>query len=140
VNGTIVKASVQDGSYYAEALSEGFDPAGPNESQGYITAVATRALIFIEAKNPDIGPMCVMPVGMAEVSSCDITEIKKKLKTSGKVKIKKGDPLGTFRFVGSTHCLFFRPEVRPAIDLHGQTPGLSSGNIPVKARLATVCK
>ncbi len=140
VDGHIVKAYIQDGSYYAEALSEGFDPSGPNESQGYITEVATRALIFIEADNSDIGLMCFMPVGMAEVSSCDITEIKKKLKARGKVRVKKGAPLGTFHFGGSTHCLFFRPGVRLAFDLHGQTPGLDSGNIPVNARLATVCK
>jgi len=38
-----------EGSYYAEAASEGFDAAGPNNSQGYIAHVATRALIFIEA-------------------------------------------------------------------------------------------
>ena len=49
----------RDGTYYSETLSEGFDPSGPNESQGYITEVATRALIFIEADNPKIGLMHV---------------------------------------------------------------------------------
>ncbi|WP_333878896.1 phosphatidylserine decarboxylase family protein [Methylobacter sp.] len=132
VSGTIVKAYVQDGSYYAEALSEGFDPSGPNDSQGYITEVATRALIFIEADNPDIGLMCFMPVGMAEVSSCDITvEVGQ--------HVNKGDSLGTFHFGGSTHCLIFSPKVMLAFDLHGQTPGLNSNNIPVKTRIATVC-
>ena len=43
VSGTIVKAYVKDGSYYSEAPAEGFDPAGPNDSQAYITEVATRA-------------------------------------------------------------------------------------------------
>lgn len=32
VSGTIVRTEVLDGSYYASALSEGFDPASPNES------------------------------------------------------------------------------------------------------------
>ena len=45
----------------------------PNESQGYITEVATRAIILIEADDPRIGLMCFMAVGMAEVSTCDIT-------------------------------------------------------------------
>lgn len=132
VSGTIVKAYVQDGSYYAEALSEGFDPSGPNESQGYITEVATRALIFIQADNPKIGLMCFMPVGMAEVSSCDI-------QVSEGQHVEKGDSLGTFHFGGSTHCLIFGPQVRLAFDLHGQTPGLNSSNIPVNTRIATVC-
>ncbi|MGD0710828.1 MAG: phosphatidylserine decarboxylase family protein, partial [Bacteroidales bacterium] len=44
VSGKVVKAYVIDGSYYSETLSEGFDPTGENESQGYITELATRAL------------------------------------------------------------------------------------------------
>ena len=64
------KAYVKDGTDFAEAASHGFDPAGPNDSQAYITEVATRALIFIEADCPGIGLMCVMAVGMAEVSTC----------------------------------------------------------------------
>jgi phosphatidylserine decarboxylase len=68
VSGTVVKAYVQDGTYYAEAASHGFDPAGPNDSQSYITALATRAIIFIEANDPRIGLLCVLAVGMAEVS------------------------------------------------------------------------
>lgn len=133
VSGTIVKTKVIDGSYYAESLVEGFDPAGPNDSQGYITQVATRALIFIQADNPDIGLMCVMFVGMAEVSSNEITVYETQ-------HVKKGEQLGMFHFGGSTHCLIFRPEVKLDFDMHGQTPSLHSNNIPLKARIATVIK
>jgi phosphatidylserine decarboxylase len=105
--------------------------SGPNESQGYITEVATRALIFIEADNPDIGPMCIMPVGMAEVSTCQIIVYEGQ-------HVKKGDQLGMFHFGGSTHCLIFRPGVKLEFDMHGQTPGGNSSNIPVNARIATV--
>ena len=52
-----------DGTYYSEAISAGFDDSAPNNSQGYITEVATRCLIFIEADNKDIGLMCFMAVG-----------------------------------------------------------------------------
>ena len=52
----------------------------------------------------------------------------------------KGDQLGMFHFGGSTHCLIFRPRVKLEFDLHGQTPGLNSGNIPVRARIAKVVK
>lgn len=39
----------------------------------YITELATRAIMFIEADNPDIGLMCILAVGMAEVSTREIT-------------------------------------------------------------------
>src|ERR1039458_1848541 len=52
VSGTIAKAFVKAGTYYSEADIEGEDPAGPNNSQGYLTQVATRALFFIEADDP----------------------------------------------------------------------------------------
>ena len=133
VSGTIVKTGLVDGSYYAEALAEGYDPAGPNESQAYITETAARGLVFIEADNPDIGLMCVMFVGMAEVSTCDITVYEGQ-------HVEKGEELGMFHFGGSTHCLIFRPGVNLEFDMHGQTPGLESENIPVRAKIATVVK
>ena len=131
VSGTVIKAYVKDGTYYSEAPSEGFDPAGPNDSQGYITEVATRAVIFIEADNPDIGLMCILPVGMAEVSTCHITVYEGQ-------RVRKGDQIGMFHFGGSTHCLIFRPGVNLEFDHHGQKPGLNSQNIHVNARIATV--
>jgi phosphatidylserine decarboxylase len=133
VDGRIVKAYVQDGTYFSETPAEGYDPAGPNDSQGYITHVATRAMIFIEASNPDIGLMCVLLVGMAEVSSCEITVYQGE-------HVKKGSQLGMFHFGGSTHCLLFRPGVNLEFDLHGQKAGLESGNIPVNAQIATVIR
>jgi phosphatidylserine decarboxylase len=131
VNGTIVKTRLLDGSYYAQALSEGYDPAAPNESQAYITQVASRALVFIEADNPDIGLMCIIFVGMAEVSSNEITVYEGQ-------HVNKGDQLGMFHFGGSTHVLIFRPEVILTFDLHAQTPGLDSENIPLRSKIAIV--
>ncbi|MBI9077045.1 MAG: phosphatidylserine decarboxylase family protein [Desulfatibacillum sp.] len=131
VSGTIVKTKLIDGSCYAAAPVMGLDPASPNESQGYITQVAARALIFIQADNPDIGLMAIMFVGMAEVSSNEMTVYPGQ-------HVEKGDPLGMFHFGGSTHVLFFRPEVNLEFDLHGQTPGLESSNIPVCSKIARV--
>jgi phosphatidylserine decarboxylase len=133
VSGTVVKTQVVDGSYFAETLAEGFDPTGENESQGFITELATRALIFIEADNPAIGLMCVMPVGMTEISSCQITVYEGQY-------IKKGDQLGMFHFGGSTHCLIFGPQVKLDFNLHGQKPGLNSKNILLNEVIATVSK
>lgn len=111
VNGTIKKIVQIPGTYYAESPATGFkdpdgpDPAGPNNSQAFITAIAARALVFIEANNPSIGLMCFVAVGMAEVSTCEVT-IKE-----GE-KVAKGDQIGMFHFGGSTHCLIFRPETK----------------------------
>jgi phosphatidylserine decarboxylase len=137
VSGTIKKVSVVNGSYYLENLYEGFenpsgaDPSAPNDSQPFLTAVATRALIFIEADNPKIGLMCVMPVGMAEVSSCQVT-----VKVGDRVE--KGQQLGMFHFGGSTHCLIFRPGVSLEFNFFGQTPNLNATNIRVNTAIAKV--
>jgi phosphatidylserine decarboxylase len=137
VDGKIVKAYKHDGTYYSETLVNSFaggtpDIGGPNESQGYLTEVATRAMIFIEADNKDIGLMCVMPVGMAEVSSCDIT-------VNEGQHVKKGDELGMFHFGGSTHCLIFGPHVNIDFDFHGQTPGIGAKtNIPINSKIAKI--
>lgn len=136
VSGTIVKAYVVSGAYYLENLQQGFfnpsgaDDSGPNNSQAFLTAVATRALIFIEADNPDIGLMCVMPVGMAEVSSCDIT-------VQAGQHVNKGDQLGMFHFGGSTHCLIFRPGVNLTFTSYEKS-GLNATNVRVNAELAVV--
>ena len=131
VTGTIVSTRVIDGSYYAQSPAVGFDPASPNESQGYITEVATRGVILIEADNPKIGLMGFVSVGMAEVSTSEIT-------VEPGQRVTKGEQLGMFHFGGSTHLLVFRPGVRLNFDLHGQEPGLDASNILVNARIATV--
>jgi phosphatidylserine decarboxylase len=131
VSGRVVKTGMIDGSYYSEPPAIYYDPSAPNESQGYITEVAARGYIIIEADNPKIGLMAFLAVGMAEVSTCEITV------TAGQ-RIKKGDEIGMFHFGGSTHCLFFRPEVKIAFDLGGQEPGLDSHNINLVAPLARV--
>lgn len=98
VSGKIVKTKLINGSYYSQALSMGFDPEAPNKSQGYINEVATRALIFIEADEPTIGLMCFMAVGMAEVSTCEITVYEGQ-------HITKGQEIGMFHFGGFTPLL-----------------------------------
>ena len=77
--------------------------------------------------------MCFMAVGMAEVSTNEITVYQGQ-------HVKKGEQLGMFHFGGSTHCLFFRPEVKLRWHLHGQKPGLDAVNIPLHAKIATVSK
>lgn len=136
VSGKIVKAFVRDGTYYSEPLFEGLgepgngkiDMGGETTGQGYITAVATRAVMFIEADNPAIGLMAFLGVGMAEVSTCEITVKEGQ-------HVKKGDQIGMFHFGGSTHCLIFRK----GVDVEGfPEPGKREENVPVRSKLAVV--
>ncbi len=137
ISGTIVKAYNIYGTYYSENYYEGFaagdevDPAAPDYSQGYIAEVASRAVIIIEADNKDIGQLAFVAIGMAEVSSNEIT-----VKVGQHVN--KGDQLGMFHFGGSTHLLIFQPGVNVEFDLHGQTPSINATNIPLSSKIATV--
>lgn len=70
-------------------------------SLAFITALTTRALIFIESDNPLIGLMCFIAIGMIEVSTCETT-------VGQGQRIKRGEQLGMFRFGGSSHVLVFR--------------------------------
>lgn len=104
VGGTVVSAFVVPGTYYSEADTEGAAAIEPQNSQGYMAHVATRAVILIQADDPAIGLVAFVPVGMSDVSSCMITV------TPGQ-HLAKGAELGYFQFGGSTYCLVFRPGV-----------------------------
>lgn len=133
VSGMIVRASVVAGTYYSEADVEGEDPAGPNNSQGYLAHVATRALFLIEADHSGIGLMAFLAVGMAEISSCVIDPA-----IAPGTHVEKGQELGCFQYGGSTHCLIFGPGVIGDVALtaipqptHRQAPV-----VPVRSRIA----
>lgn len=125
VSGRIVKAYCVDGSYY----SEGVDPGGLNDSQGYITSVAARAVIVIDCDDPEIGLVGCIFVGMADVSSCIIEAL------AGQ-HVSKGDELGYFQYGGSTYCLVFRPDVIRSFEV---APPFDDEAPPVKvnAHIAT---
>jgi phosphatidylserine decarboxylase len=106
VNGTIEKAYVVPGLYFTQVEGYGEDPTDQDRSEGYLTNVETRALIYIKSDNKRLGTVCVMPVGMVEISSCNI---HKHIRPGHRVK--KGDELGFFAYGGSTHCVIFQPNV-----------------------------
>ncbi len=112
VAGTVVRAFVKEGTYYSEADSEGADATEPKNSQSYLAHVATRAIIIIDADDPGIGLVAVVPVGMSEVSSC---LIQKAIRPG--YHVAKGEELGRFQFGGSTHCVIFRPGAIAAFSL-----------------------
>ncbi|EKM57609.1 uncharacterized protein PHACADRAFT_206501 [Phanerochaete carnosa HHB-10118-sp] len=131
VSGTVVRVAIVPGSYYASSpawvLPNDPDPVAQMQSQGFITCVACRAIVYIQADNPSIGLMCFMAVGMAEVSTCEVT-------VKDGDRLKKGDQLGMFHFGGSTHCLIFRPETKVTF-LKDYPP---DSIVPLNAAIATV--
>jgi phosphatidylserine decarboxylase len=104
VSGVIADMYQIEGTYYSEAEMAGEDPAGPNDSQGYITAVAARMVIVIDCDDKTLQKVACVFVGMAEVSSCT-SEVK-----PGQ-HVNKGDELGYFQFGGSTCCFVFQSGV-----------------------------
>ncbi|KAF7556273.1 hypothetical protein G7Z17_g1570 [Cylindrodendrum hubeiense] len=138
VEGDVVYANVVDGTYFSEPTISGFtnpegpDPAAPDKAQGYITHVATRAIFFINAKDP-IGLICVIYVGMADVSTCEIASRFSQQQLPHPVA--KGEELGMFHHGGSTCCLLFRNGLKLAW-VTAASPGTSKKNIPVRSELA----
>ena len=112
VAGTVVRAFVVPGTFFSEADATGAEAVEPIDSQGYLAHVATRAIILIEADDPAIGLVAVVPIGMVEVSSC---RIRPEVRPGH--HLAKGEELGHFRFGGSTHCVLFRPGVLDTIAL-----------------------
>jgi phosphatidylserine decarboxylase len=132
VSGVVKRAFVKDGTYFSEPLTMHgrnvhIDSRGISIAQGYLTALATRAVIFIEADNPAIGLMAFVGIGMDEVSSCEITVREGQ-------HVKKGDEIGVFHYGGSSHCLLFRKQVK--VDGFPQVG--REQNVPVRGRLAVV--
>ena len=106
------------------------DPLAMEKSQSYLTNVATRTVIFIEASEPSIGLICFIAVGMGEVSSCVAT-------VRDGDHVEAGDEIGCFHYGGSTHCLVFSGKTDVHFEEHaGGEETNTRCNIPVKGMLA----
>jgi phosphatidylserine decarboxylase len=126
IDGVVRSAEVVSGLMFSNAESAGEDPTAGTYSQGYQASVNTRGLVFIESPNPKIGMVCVVPIGITEISSVFV-------KVKAGQQVKKGDELGWFSYGGSSMCLVFEPgKVRFAEDLK------PNKKIRVNARIATV--
>lgn len=104
IDGTIIHTEIVNGFMFSELHSQGFDPDAGVLSQGFEAAVNTRGLVFIQADDPALGIVCVIPIGITEISSV-VIEVK-----NGQ-KVTKGEELGYFSYGGSTLCLVFQPGV-----------------------------
>ncbi|HYM60492.1 MAG TPA: phosphatidylserine decarboxylase family protein [Thermoanaerobaculia bacterium] len=102
IAGTVRYAKVVDGLMFSDAESAGYDPTAGTYSQGYEASVNARGLVFIESDDPVIGLVCVIPIGITEISSVTI-----QVKPGD--RLKKGDELGYFSYGGSSMALVFQP-------------------------------
>lgn len=102
IDGTVREARVVDGLMFSELRSEGLDLSGGTLSQGYQASVNTRGLLLIESDDESLGMVCVMPIGITEVSSVTLT-------VKPGQRLKKGDEVGYFSYGGSSMCLVFQP-------------------------------
>lgn len=135
VSGTVRRARLVDGTYFSELLFEGvgdpsvadIDRRGISVAQGYLSALAARAIVIIDADNPAIGLVAFVGIGMDEVSTCDITVREGH-------HVRKGDEIGMFHFCGSSHCLLFRN----GLNLDSFPVVGRAENVPVRGKLAEV--
>ncbi|KAI0438908.1 Phophatidylserine decarboxylase-domain-containing protein [Xylaria telfairii] len=123
VKGDVVYAAVIDGTYFSE----------PEErAQGYICHIATRAILIIDTKDPVVGLVGAVYVGMADVSTCEILE---KFQGGLPAAVEKGEEIGMFHHGGSTHCLLFEKKVKLAW-VSEASPETATRNIPIRSALA----
>ena len=104
VDGIVVATKIVNGLMFSELHSLGFDSSAGILSQSYEASVNTRRLVFIQANDPTLGMVCVVPIGITEVSSVTIH-----VKVGQPVK--KGAELGWFSYGGSTLCTVFQPGI-----------------------------
>ncbi|KAF9011708.1 phosphatidylserine decarboxylase-domain-containing protein [Cyathus striatus] len=120
VTGIVRKVELVKGCYFVQspAVINGtfYDAAPPApgsdlatnpylRSLGFITSMTARLLIFIESENLDIGLMCFIALGMADISTCTVDDNIKEGE-----HVTKGQEMGMFHFGGSSHCMVFGPQ------------------------------
>jgi phosphatidylserine decarboxylase len=133
VAGVVRHAQVVEGLMFSDAESAGDDPTAGTYSLGYEASVNTRGLVFIESPDPAIGMICVIPIGIAEISS--VTLDVKAGDTVG-----KGQELGRFSYGGSSMALLFRPGTIDRFTIPPPPPPTGNPNdgpaLQVNARIA----
>ncbi|MFC5143127.1 phosphatidylserine decarboxylase family protein [Streptomyces aureoversilis] len=102
VDGIVKHVERVPGLMFSELKMEKVDDTAGTLSQGYQANVNTRGLVVIESTVPGIGQVCVIPVGITEISSV-------KFGVGVGDKVTRGDELGYFSYGGSSMCLVFEP-------------------------------
>ena len=139
ISGTLKEMRVVPAFMFSELLAEGFDPSAGTLSQEYESNVNTRGVVMIESTSPGIGMVCVMPIGITEISSIKFNE--KFLYPDGTprlgAQVTKGDVLGRFSYGGSSLCLLFQPGAIRTFDVQNPVDPSQGQPIKVNAKIAT---
>jgi phosphatidylserine decarboxylase len=114
---------------FTEAEAAGFDPHAGVLSLGYDAAVNTRGLVFIESPIKTIGMVCVIPVGITEISSV-------RFGVRPGQQVRKGDELGWFSYGGSTLAIVFQPGAIDRFTVPSPQEGQDPATIEVNAQIA----
>ncbi|PSJ24306.1 phosphatidylserine decarboxylase [Streptosporangium nondiastaticum] len=102
VDGIVRHVERIPGLLFSELPMKDVDTSAGTLSQGYQANVNTRGLVVIESTVPDIGLVCVIPVGITEISSV-------RFSVAVGDRVTRGDELGYFSYGGSSMALVFEP-------------------------------
>lgn len=124
IAGRVVHVEKVDGMMFSDAESAGPDPTAATYSQGYEASVNTRGLVFIESGDPAIGMVCVIPIGITEISSVSF-QVR-----AGDV-VAKGAELGYFSYGGSSMAVVFQPGAIQRFTVPTNTSGNQDNGPPI---------
>lgn len=102
IDGVVRKLERVEALMFSDLEAAGYDIEAGTKSLGYEASINTRGLVYVESKYPVIGTVCVIPIGITEISSVSFS-VKE-----GEA-VRKGQELGRFSYGGSTLALVFQP-------------------------------
>ncbi len=114
VAGILKECYAVQGLTYLEVNLENNQFDAPDNSEGGYEFSQARGIVTIDTTNSpygDMGIVAVIPVGMCQVSSVNMTA-----EAGEDVTVEKGDEFGYFLFGGSDIILLFQEGKAPAID------------------------
>lgn len=124
IAGRVVHVEKVNGLMFSDAESAGPDPTAATYSQGYEASVNTRGLVFIESANPAIGMVCVIPIGITEISSVSFS-------VKAGDMVLKGSELGYFSYGGSSMAVVFQSRAIQRFTVPQNTSGNQDDGPPI---------
>lgn len=117
-----------EGLMFSNAEAVGTDLTAGTYSQAYMSCVNTRTLVFLESDDPAIGMVCLIAVGISEVSSIALS-------VRVGQRLDKGEEIGRFSYGGSSICLLFQPGVIRTftVDVHDTGTDVGTRGAVLKA-------
>lgn len=126
IAGTVREVRRVPGLMFSQLRSLGFHPDDPSKlPQGYNSSVNTRGLVFIESDDAVIGMVCVIPIGITEVSSV-------RFEVEVGQRVRKGTELGYFSYGGSSLGVVFQRGAIERFTIGPPSDDEGEWSIPVK--------